>query len=329
MATKELIVVTGATGHLGANLCPLLLEQGYRVRGLHRNPQSARTLQGLNMELMRGDIGDGDFLRQAFNGAAAVVHLAARISVQGDKDGSLQRINVTGVERVAHACLDLGIRLIHISSIHMFDLYHTPGVLNESSALAAADAFDYDLSKRAGFERVKEAMEQGLNATVLCPVGILGPRDYEPSLMGHFFRNLYKGSLPAVVTGGFYWADVRDNAQAISVALKRPTPGEVYLLGGHYATISELVVLASQVTQRNLNRPVLSYSLALLGLPFLKLYSSLRSVAPLYTYQSLRVLRTSLSELDDTKARTQLGYNLRPLRDTVRDTYSWHLQQGL
>ena len=326
--TKPLIVVTGATGHLGVNLCPLLARQGYRVRGLHHDRDSAQALRGLDMELRRGDIADGYFVRESLKGASAVVHLAAKISVLNDKN--LTRINVIGTETVARECLAAGVgKFIHISSVHMFDLYRTKGILDESSPLAGQDAFRYDATKRAGVEKIKKAMARGLNATVLCPVGLLGPGDYKPSLMGHFFRNLYKKHLPALVTGGFYWADVRDNAQAIVAALKRPACGEVYLLGGHYAEIRELAALAARVTKRDLSRPVLPYFVALLGLPFLKLHSFIRRTPPLYTYQSIRVLRSSPTGLNDSKAREALDYRNRPLEETIRDTYSWHLKRGL
>ena len=327
--SNKLVVVTGATGHLGANLCLLLLEHGYRVRALHRRDSSGRNLRGLDLELRCGDIRDETFMRKALSGADAIVHLAARISIQGDKDGELHRTNVGGTQLVTRLCLSLRIeKMIHISSIHSFDLYHNHGVLDETSSLAKEDAFDYDASKRQGLEKIREAMAQGLNGTILCPVGLLGPRDYEPSLMGHFFINLYKGHLPALVKGGFYWSDVRDTAKAIMSSLEQPARGEVYLLGGHYAEVRRLAALASQVTEKNLSRPVLPYFLAIAGLPFLKLYTAVTARAPLYTYESLKVLRSAPERLNDEKARTELGYSTRPLVDTIRDTYDWHLQQG-
>ena len=327
-STDGLVVVTGATGHLGANLCPLLLESGYRVRALHRRAESKRNLHGLDLESRSGDVRDEGFMREALSGAAAMVHLAARISIQGDQDGRLQDTNVNGTRLAAQLCRVLRIRMIHIASVHSFDLYRNRGVLDETSPLAGKNAFDYDASKRRGLERVREELARGLNGTILCPVGLLGPGDYEPSLMGRFFISLYKGRLPALIKGGFYWSDVRDTAQAIVAALKRPAQGELYLLGGPYAEVSRLAALASQVTGRRLARPVLPYSLALMGLPFLKLYSAAAARAPLYTYESLRVLRSSPERLNDEKARVELEYRNRPLVDSIRDLYDWHLQRG-
>ena len=326
---NDLIVITGATGHLGASLCRLMLQLGFRLRGLHRRPESAAALSGLDMELRRGDITDENFMREALTGATAVIHLAAKISISGDKDGSVARTNIQGPRLISELCLELGVRkLLHISSIHMFDLYSVAGEISEDAPLTPDDGFAYDVSKRKGYQQVRAATEKGLDASVLCPVGLLGPYDYEPSLMGKFFVNYYKGRLPSLIKGGFFWADTRDTAAAIVAALTQSKRGEVYLLGGRYAKVAEVAHLSDEATGKKQRLPVLPYSLALLGLPFLSAYSKLTGSPPLYTYESIKVLHKSPSGINYSKAQKELGYNLRPLRDTIADTYAWHFSAG-
>ena len=225
MATQPLVLVTGATGHLGNTLCRLLLQQGYQLRGLYHNPRNAVSLRGMNIDLRCGEITDVQFMRAAMKHVDVVIHLAAKIGIGADKDGEIQRINVRGPAVTATAALSEGIpRFLHVASVHMFDLYHGDRI-DETSPLAGAHSFAYDASKSAGFQRIRAAIARGLNASVLCPVGLLGPQDWGPSLMGQFFIDLYNGKLPALMQGAFYWADVRDTAQTIIDANQAGGPG--------------------------------------------------------------------------------------------------------
>ena len=326
----QLIVITGATGHLGAALCRMMLKQGFRLRGLHKNPHKADALQGLDMEVRQGDITDREFMRESLKDAEVVIHLAAKISITGDNDGSVAKTNIQGPRILAELCWELGIKkMLHISSVHMFDLYNIAARVNEDSPLAPDHAFAYDLSKRKGYQAVRAVIDKGLDASVLCPVGLLGPYDYVPSLMGKFFINFYKGKIPALVRGGFFWADTRDTAQAIINALTRGRRGEVYLLGGHYASVKEVARLAAQVMNKKSRLPILPYHLALLGLPFLAGYSKISGSPPLYTYESIKVLHDSPSSMDYSKAQKELDYRLRPLADTIKDSYEWYFAQDI
>ena len=295
------------------------------MRAIHRRPSKA--LAGLPLDERLGSITDLSFLRQALQGVDGVIHCAVKISITGDKDGEVARTNVQGTTCVLDLCHQLQIpKLVHIASVHAFDLVKIKQ-LSIQSPLAPGDAFAYDASKRDAYLKVQQAAKDGLNAVILCPVALLGPHDYRLSLMGKFFVGLYKGRLPALVKGAFYWADVRDTAAAAINALRHGKRGTTYLLSGHHVSVGELARIAAQVCNKRLRRPQLPYFLALLGLPFLRGWAYLTKSPPLYTYESLRVLRHHPEAIDDTPARRELGYALRPLHDTIKDTYDWLRQQ--
>ncbi len=331
----NLVAVTGASGHLGVNICTQLLQKGHRVRAIHRLPSKA--FANTPAEELLGEITDKEFMRQALRGAGAVIHCAAKISIDGDKDGEVRRTNVRGTECVADLCRQLSIpRLVHISSVHAFNLKKAT-TLCGSDSLVEDRGFAYDRSKRDGLLGVQRAIANGLNAVILCPVGLLGPEDYKFSLMGGFFVNLYRKKLPALVRGAFHWSDVRDTAAAAIRALDAKTEEDIYLLGGHYATVAELADIAKEFCEKPAKLPkllklstppTLPYEMALLGLPFLRGFAYLTGVPPLYTYESLSVLRHHPQTIDDTPARRDLSYRLRPLRDTVADTYDWFRRHG-
>ncbi len=115
------IAVTGATGHVGANVVRDLLSRGHEVRALCRQTSNQSGLEGLTLEVVPGDIQDPEQLFAAFSGMDAVIRLAGKSSINGDPNSTVHRTNVKGTYNVARACLDAGIlKLVHVSSIHAF-----------------------------------------------------------------------------------------------------------------------------------------------------------------------------------------------------------------
>ncbi|MBV8234560.1 MAG: SDR family NAD(P)-dependent oxidoreductase, partial [Acidimicrobiia bacterium] len=122
------VAVTGATGHLGANLVRALLAQGREVRAVTAEPleRTPPALAGLPVERVQADVRDLVSVERALRGADVVYNLAGRISVVNWDRKLLQEINVTGVANVAEACLRHGVgRLIQVSSVHALSPFPT------------------------------------------------------------------------------------------------------------------------------------------------------------------------------------------------------------
>lgn len=323
------ITITGATGHVGANLIPALLAAGHQVRALYRTESHAAILGNLEIEMVRGDILDPGFLPQAFQGTEAVVHLAAVISIDGDPGGRVRRTNIEGTRQVVQACLAAGVRrLVHFSSIDAVQYSKREPVINEDSPLVGEEAFAYRISKKLGEAEVWKGAEQGLETIILAPTAIVGPRDFFISPSGQMLRDLFTNKLPALVADGYDWVDVRDIAQATLAALMSSKPGERYLLSGTWASTPTLSTLCHQVSGRRTPRLTLPLWMAYLGLPFLRLQQLLTGHLPLYTRESLELLRDSSRNFSHAKAARDLRYQPRPLEETIRDTYEWYLEQG-
>ena len=126
-------VVTGASGHLGGNVVRALVATGASVRAV--DVRRGAALQGLDVEFVEGDVLDPSALQKAFAGAEFVLHLAAKISIAGDPDGSVRRVNVDGVRHVAEAALAAGVRrLVHCSSLHAYDVGSIAGPVRSAAA---------------------------------------------------------------------------------------------------------------------------------------------------------------------------------------------------
>ena len=179
-------VLTGATGHLGANLTRALLEGEHSVRAVVRD--DTRAIDGLDVERVEGDVLDRGSLERAFRSADVVFHLAAKVSVGHEPYEELHRLNVVGPQNVVEACRTAGVRrLVHFSSIHAFSPFPADGEIDESRALADPDDAtmpSYDRTKSAGQRAVLAAVEQGLDAVIVNPTAVIGPNDFKPSPLG-------------------------------------------------------------------------------------------------------------------------------------------------
>ena len=297
------------------------------MRAINRTHGPA--LDGLDVEFVAVDVLDEQALRRAFDGVDVVYHLAALISVAGDPGGHVRATNVDGVRNVANAALDAGVRrLVHCSSIHAFDL-DLPGVVTEDSPRARSERLPpYDRSKAEGEIELQRVVERGLDAVITNLTGVLGPCDFGPSRMGAVLLALARRRLPALVEGAFDWVDVRDACTGMIAAESKGRTGENYLLAGHHVSIVEVGALAQAVTGVRAPRLVAPMWLAQATAPAGLWWSRLRHSEPLFTPESLHALRKD-PVVSTAKAARELGYETRPLRDTIADTYAWFRARGV
>jgi dihydroflavonol-4-reductase len=320
------VVVTGASGHLGANLVRQLLARGERVRVLvHRSSAALADIED-QLERAEGSVIEPESLAPAFAGADRVYHLAGVISIDGDPDGRVHRVNVDGTRNVAQACLRAGVgRLIHVSSVHAYDMDPRDETLDEARRQVADSHHHsaYDRSKALGERVVQKAVEQGLDAVIVNPTGILGPVDHGPSRLGQLIGDLANNRVPALLDGGFDFVDVRDVAAGTIAAGEHGRAGANYILGNAWYTLRELAELvASRPTGARVPKLVTPVWAARLGVPLARAAAKLRRSEPLFTRESLEVLVSNRS-ISSAKARSEIGYTTRPLGETVSDTLAW------
>jgi dihydroflavonol-4-reductase len=322
------VAVTGASGHVGANLVRELVPSSESVRALVFHDH--RALDGVDVERISGDVLDMDSLRRAFEGVDLVYHLAAHIAVSHRERELVQAVNVQGTTNVVQACLDGGVkRLVHVSSTHACCPWPADQAIDENRPLAdTMPCLDYDRSKAQGERAVLGGVDCGLDAVIACPSGILGPYDFKPSLMGETLLALYRGRFPALVGGGYDWVDVRDVVTSLMTLATRGRRGERYLLTGHWLSVVDLAGLVGEVTGRKMPRLTAPLSLAAWGAPFAERVVSLVGKRPLFTKESIQILGSNGSFCHD-KATHEIGHEPRPLRDTIEATFRWFRQAGM
>lgn len=320
------LVVTGASGHLGACLTPRLVAKGFKVRAVCYGP--APILDALDVEQCQGDVRDIESLRKAFEGQEALIHMAAHISIHDGDEPKMRAVNVDGARNAAQAALDCGVRrMVHVSSVHAYETWKLGRPLREDGAPANDASPPYDRTKAAGEREIRAAIARGLDAAIVNPVGILGPHDHIPSHAGNELLRMHRPGPAASASGGFPWVDVRDVADAIIAAMDRGETGKNYLLGGEYHELAELFRLARKARGQESRPSKIPIGLLLAIAPLAEAFGRIARVRHGVTRSALRALASDLV-VDSSRAAETLGFRARPLEETVRDAIQWWRENG-
>jgi nucleoside-diphosphate-sugar epimerase len=203
------ILVTGATGHLGANLVRTLLNRGETVRVLLRKESNNTEVKGLNIEHAYGDLKDEKSLINAVKGCDYVYHLAAFVSIRNGDRKELYDVNVLGTRYLMQACRLEGVKkVVHCSSFGAVG-NNPDGASNEKWAVSPYEmTTDYEISKTFAELEVYKEIARGLPAVIVNPSGIVGPWDFKPSLLGRTIIEFAQGKMRGSVKGGFDFVPV-------------------------------------------------------------------------------------------------------------------------
>jgi nucleoside-diphosphate-sugar epimerase len=323
-----LILVTGATGFLGRNLCEHLARQGYRLRALARPTSDVTFLEALGVEIAIGDVRDLDSVRAALAGCDTVVHAAARFRLWGPPE-IFEEINLWGTRNVLATAYALGVRrFIHISTIIVVGP-QPPGILiAEATPYGPYHGDNYARTKMGGERLALSYAEIGLPVIVLRLGALYGP-------WGHyafnrlFFEEFLRGWRVQVHQGRhvIFPCYVGDAVTAIEAALTRGRIGEVYNVSGESITHREANQTVSRLAGKSsyrLNVPArLMINFARL-LEFIALFTRREPFYPLnlvpYVFEDWHVC--------SDKASRELGFEPVSFEEGARRTLEWYRSVG-
>jgi hopanoid-associated sugar epimerase len=324
-------LVTGANGHVGANLVRELLARGVAVRALVRPGTRAEALDGLDLERVTGDLRDPASLERAASGCDRLYHVAAFVSLRRGDEQTVFDTNVTGTKNMLEAAARAGVeRAVFCSSFGAVGHRADGGPSDESCTVNPADAhLDYELSKGIAEIEVLRAVLRGLDVRIVNPCGIVGPHDYAPSSLGQTILDFANRRMPAYVPGQFEFVAMRDVVAGHILAMEKGRRGERYILSGGRYTLDQILDHLSALT--GLPKPRLRIP-ARVMLPIA--YASnllLRTFAPerppRFTPGTIRLLNSG-KHADIGKARRELGFAPTSVLDAFTETYEWFKQRG-
>lgn len=328
------VLVTGATGHLGANLVRLLLEAGEEVRVMIRKGRDNGALDGLAVERVEADLRDGDAVSVAVRGCARIYHCAALVStIHGDAAHKRQifETNVLGTRHILRAAADHGVDKVVVSGSLSATGYE-PGLSSHE------DMPFYPFDKHLPYGHTKHLVEheclrahaEGLNVVVATSCAIVGPHDYVPSRMGRVLIDYAHGRLRAYIPGGFEFVSGRDIATGHVLAMNKGRSGQKYIFSTAYSSVDDLMALYGQITHRPPPRlrmpPMLMAVLA--EIADKTWYRAFPNRPRRFTPAAVRLLQMRRRAGHD-KAKRELGYEPTSLADAVREAYEDFVRRGV
>jgi dihydroflavonol-4-reductase len=316
-----IVAVTGASGHIGINLLPRLIEKGYQVRVLvHKN---AKAFEGYNVTPVQGDILNKDSLIECIDGAEVVIHLAGKVTIDKKCEEAL-KVNVEGTRNLLEASMELSVKkFIFFSSITSMSVFPLNEVFDENRELDLENHFDYDRSKALAEQLVIEAANRGLQTIILNPTAVIGPNDHVPSRLGKAVIQYYKGKIPALLDTGYDFVDVRDVAQATLGAIEVNGKGQRYILSGNWESLREFGNAIHRHGGKKPPRVKVPFWLARFGADFLNYFTTGNGEDKLFTKASLETLEHSHKNISNKSAVKDLNFKPMNFYQTIGDTVDW------
>ncbi len=278
------VLVTGANGHIGANVCRELLSQGHQVRAFVRDSADMRGLDGLELECVRGDVMDQSALVDAASGCEAIIHLAAVYKTIADTVEEIVEPAVTGSKNIFEAAKAAGIgRIVYTSSVASI------GFSNNADQMRSGDDWNddahnpYYLAKTQS-ERVAQELsrEYDIELIVICPAIVLGPQDYRVTPSNQLVMDWLNGK-GQTYRGGLNLVHVEDVAKAHVAALSKGENRRRYVVGGENLEVKEIGLKLKALTGIRPLHLGMSRSLTLMFAGFVETLCRLIRVRPLFT----------------------------------------------
>ena len=322
------VLVTGASGFVGSAVARALRQRGMEVGCLVRRSSPRANFEGLDVELVEGDLLDPASLRAALAGRPYLFHVAADYRLWARDPEEIVRNNLQGTSNLMQAATEAGVeRIVYTSSVATLSLQDGPS--DETRPLRPEDAIGaYKRSKVAAEREVERRVaEDGLPAVIVNPSTPIGPRDVKPTPTGRIIVEAATGKVPAFVDTGLNLVHVDDVAHGHLLAFDKGRVGERYVLGGQDASLREMLAAIAELVGRR--APTTALPVA----PLFPLARAAEAVArltgkePFLTVDALKMSRHKMF-FSSAKAEGELGYRARPYREALADAVTWFKTAG-
>jgi dihydroflavonol-4-reductase len=317
-------LVTGATGFVGAAVVRRLLREDHHVRVLARPGSDRRNLQGIEVDVVEGDLTDAASLAHVCDGCDALFHVAADYRLWAPRPEELYRTNVEGTRALLEAARKAGVpRIVYTSSVATLGIpaHGTPG--DEDTPVSLADMVGhYKRSKFLAEQLVSDYASRGLPVVIVNPSTPLGPRDIKPTPTGRIVRDAVAGRMPAYVDTGLNVVHVDDVADGHWLAFRHGRVGERYILGGANLSLRELLYEIADIVGRKPPRWRLPHGAVMPVAYAAEAWARVSGRAPIATVEEVRMSRKRMF-FTSAKAERELGYAAGPVRLALEDAVAW------
>jgi dihydroflavonol-4-reductase len=326
---SQTILVTGATGLAGANICKLLVERGDAVRALARESADSGPLAELGVEIVTGDVTDPDAVLRAATGSDAAIHAAALLGGASQDMADFEAVNIGGTKNVLDAAEKVDLRrVVAVSTGTFFDT--TTGLDREDAPVMKNPSQDpYTVTKMAAFLDAMARAANGRDVVSTHPGAIFGPSPVASNALGmtSFNRVLLsaaRGRIERYIKFPVSWVYAEDIARGCILALDKGVAGERYMLDGR----PEDVVSTAEACNRMCRVAGLDHHVVDVEA------SDDPELAKVFGPTLVAIAKKAArgtperKTLEDSKTYKRLGYSPISLDEGLATTYEWFRALG-
>jgi dihydroflavonol-4-reductase len=328
MAAK-ISLVTGANGFVGCQVARALVERGDRVRALVREGADVAALEGVDVELVRGDVRDSPSLERAVRGCNEIYHVAADYRLWVPEPREMFAANVDGTKNVLEAARRAGVsRVVHTSTVGALGIPHDSQGTEDTPVEYADMVGPYKQSKYLAERAAVEAARDGLPVVIVNPSTPVGEFDFKPTPTGRVIVDFLNHRMPAYLDTGLNLVDVHDVARGHLLAAERGRVGERYVLGGENLTLREVFERLAKLAGISAPRVRIPYAVAYgFALGAEAFARTVTHRAPRASLTEVRMARKRMW-FDSSKARHELGYQAGPVDEALQRAIEFFRRRG-
>ncbi|MCR8560230.1 SDR family NAD(P)-dependent oxidoreductase [Mucilaginibacter sp. BJC16-A38] len=317
------ILVTGATGFIGRNLCLELAEKGFRVMALCRNTAHPYLITHKNITAIKGDILDKESLTRAMTGCRQVYHTAALAKMWCRDKNDYYNINVIGTRNVLELAGELSVnKVVYTSTCGVWGptIKHP---MNETDPRIDGFAIDYERTKYLAEIEARSYSAKGLNIVTVNPSRVYGEGPITDSnSVGKMISGYLKGKwriIPGKGTQVSNYAYLDDVVRGHIAAMEQGISGNRYILGGEDISFNTFFSTLQNISGK-------TYGMLKLPQKFIEAYSrfesfktTLTGLPPVFLPEFAARLRKD-QKYSSQKAITQLNYSITPFEEGMART---------
>jgi dihydroflavonol-4-reductase len=323
------VLVTGANGHIGANVVRELLEEGHEVRAFVRKTADLRGIEGLDIELVYGDVMSLDTLIPAAQGCERIIHLAAVYKTIASTPEEIVEPAVVGSKNIFEAAKQAGIsRIVYTSSVASIGFSDKPEHMRNGDDWNDDAQNPYYVAKTQS-EKVAQQLSRDydIELIVLCPAIVLGAHDYRVTPSNQLVMDWLNG-IGQTYRGGLNLVDVRDVAKAHVAALEHGQNRKRYVIGGINREVKDIGKSLKKLTGIKPMHLAMPRSVTLIFASIVEFAAKLLRVRPLFTRDLVYEVIDRYGFYDCSETYKEFNITPRDTEECLMASITWLKDQG-